>query len=306
MSVDLRDIVHRIGAGEVRAGGREAFVPAPGHSRRDRGVHLTLTDSGKVLWVAFNDKTLSHPAMLDYLGVDERQAGKLDRRELDAQRRRREAERRTLEAQSLAFCKTVWDDARPIEGTPAEAYLYSRGLVFDGCPVLRWHDAAPRSKPRTDTEPPPPSPHGAMIACAVDGAGEPRALHATYLTADGRKAFGDRSRLMFGYAAGCAVRLAPVGPDRRLTVAEGIETAGAYSVLTGQPTWATLSTSGLVNFVVPGWIRHLTIAADRDDAKGAGMEAARALAARAQRTCDVEIRPAPEGQDWADVLEAQA
>jgi len=49
-------------------------------------------------------------------------------------------------------------------------------------------------------------------------------------------------------------------------------------------------------------VRTLIIAADGDRA---GRAAAQQLAERACRYCDVEIDPAPEGRDWADVWEDQ-
>lgn len=142
-----------------------------------------------------------------------------------------------------------------------------------------------------------------MVALVRNAKGEPSGVHVTYLDAEGRKAFGDRSRLMFGAVAGGAVRLAPMGLDGVLAVAEGIETAAAFGALKGVPTWACLSTSGLHTFAVPAGVRRLLIGTDNDDS-GAGMAAARDLAARACRVCDVEIHAAPEGQDWADVAEA--
>ena len=66
---------------------------------------------------------------------------------------------------------------------------------------------------------------------------------------------------------------------------------------------AALSTSGLRTFAPPTSVSRLLIAADSDDG-GAGIEAAKELAARASRACAVEIHPAPEGRDWADVAEA--
>ena len=89
---------------------------------------------------------------------------------------------------------------------------------------------------------------------------------------------------------------------RVLGVGEGIETCAAFAELHGVPTWAALSTSGLQGFVIPLGVRKLIIAADGD--KG-GMRAATDLAQRAKRSCDVEIHAAPEGIDWADVLEAR-
>jgi putative DNA primase/helicase len=138
-----------------------------------------------------------------------------------------------------------------------------------------------------------------MVAAVRDVAGKLKGVHLTYITADGRKAFGDRSRLMFGAVSGCSVQLAPLTVHGVLCVGEGIETSASFADFKGVPTWAALSTSGLQNFTPPAGVRKLLIAADSDDA-GAGLKAATALAQRLRRSCDVEIHPAPAGFDWND------
>jgi putative DNA primase/helicase len=140
-----------------------------------------------------------------------------------------------------------------------------------------------------------------MVARVRNADRAPIGLHVTFLNERGKKAFGDRSRLMYGRVASGAVLLATVRRDGVLAVAEGIETALAFEQLHGVPTWAALSTSGLQTFRPPAIVRRLIIAADSDDG-GAGMKAAQALAERVSRLCAAEIRPAPEGRDWADVV----
>ncbi len=126
-------------------------------------------------------------------------------------------------------------------------------------------------------------------------------MHVTYLSADGEKALRGSSRLMFGRTGGGAVRLQEIAADGVLGVGEGIETSAAFGSLKSVSTWAGLSTSGLRAFRPPPAVQRLLIAADSDDG-GAGLLAARKLAERVQRQCDVEIHPAPEGCDWNDVL----
>jgi putative DNA primase/helicase len=141
-----------------------------------------------------------------------------------------------------------------------------------------------------------------MVALVRARDERPIAHHVTYITATGEKAFGSRSRLMFGQVAGGAVRITP-SHHGALAVGEGIETSAAFGQLRGVPAWACLSTSGLQSFQVPTGVQKLLVAADNDDA-GAGLGAAQSLAERARRVCDVEIHPAPQGQDWADVAAA--
>lgn len=297
--IDLRDIVRNLG-GDLYAGGRRATVPGPGHSRRDRSLSLRLTEDGaRVLWESFASD-LRHPEVMDYLGIAPDASAKATPAERAKERARREYERRRQQQADRDLCQHIWAGVVRIDGGPVEAYLWGRGLVADGISDIGYHPAAPRFKEPKDGQPIPT--HPAMVALVRDATGRAEALHLTYLNPDGSgKAFGDRSRLMFGAVAGCSVHLGQPS-DGVLAVGEGIETSGAYSTLKGVTTWAALSTSGLQNFVVPPKIKRLIIAADAD--KG-GFNAARLLAERACKVCDVVIDPAPDGQDWADVLEAQ-
>lgn len=283
--------------GIVYDNGRRWVGPGPGHSRKDMSLSVMVAPDGRALVHSFAGDPF--PACADWLGVGGDRARPMDRTARAALVRQREADAKRREVEAQAFVASVWSGAQPIEATPAESYLFGRGIVLEGCEDVRFHPAAPRSRSVENEKPPYP----AMVALVRDVKGQLAGLHCTYLSADGRKAFGPaRSRLMFGRVGGGAVRLSPMGADGLLGVAEGIETAAAFGALKGVPTWATLSTSGLQAFVLPPNVRRLLIAADCDDG-GAGHAAARTLAERAHRFCDVEIHPAPAGQDWADVAE---
>jgi hypothetical protein len=204
---DLRTIVQRLG-GEVTSGGREAYVPGPGHSRKDRGLHLTLMPGGRVVWNSFHGDNADPKAVFEYLGVEGAQEHRVSKSEWDEAVRRREAERRRQDIRDMAWCQSVWSGTQPIEGTPAETYLWSRGLLFENTAELRFHPAAPRAKPREPgDERPMPVPHPALVAVVRTAAGIARGIHVTYITPDGLKAFRDRSRLMFGATAGGSVHL---------------------------------------------------------------------------------------------------
>ncbi len=288
---DLRDIVREKG-GSVYDGGRRALIPGPGHSKRDRSLSLLMGEGSRVVFKSFSNDSARD--CIEYLGIsgEVREATPFERAQDKA---RRERERRAREAADLALCKAIWAGVTPIDGTPVEAYLWSRGLMIEGVSDIAYHSAAPRAKnPGALTIP-------AMVALVRDAKGGPMGLHLTYITPKGTKAFGARSRLMFGPVGGGAVQIGRPS-DGVLAVGEGIETCGAYSTLKGGACWPCLSTAGLQTFVIPTWVRRLVIAADGD---AGGMRAAAALAERAAKVCDVEIDPAPQGEDWADVLEGQ-
>ena len=136
-----------------------------------------------------------------------------------------------------------------------------------------------------------------MVACVRDAAGEVSGVQCTFLTPDARKI----RRLSFGQFAGGAIRLAPVADYGDLGVAEGAETAMSFRAMFGVPTWAAISTSGLIGFQPPAGVRRLVIAAD-NDLSGAGLHAAQELAKRISSVCRVMISSPASVGDWNDSL----
>ncbi|MFN3856557.1 MAG: toprim domain-containing protein [Caulobacter sp.] len=293
--VDLHSIVRRLG-GDLYDGGRRAVVPGPGHSRRDRSLSLRETEDGRILYYSHaGDPGL---AICAHLGIEARADRKTSSFELERQKRERERRDREAKARDLAFCRDIWRSTQPLAGSWAETYLYKRGLILEADDI-RWAPACPRHKPRPEgDERPPLPPHGAMVALVRDERGDPMGLHCTYVTADGSKAFGRRSRLMFGPVRCGAVRIGAPS-DGVLAVGEGLESCGSYSTIKGVPTWPLLTTSLMKSFRPPAGVKTLIVAADGDRP---GMEAAQDLAIRCRRICDVRIDPAPDGKDWNDVL----
>ena len=172
-----------------------------------------------------------------------------------------------------AWIARAWRSAIPITNTPAAAYLRARRLSPPWPAELRWDPRRRR-----------------MLARVILG-DVLRGLHATALPS--------RERRTYGPVRGAAVRLAAF--DGLLAFAEGIETALAYSTLTGIPAWAALSSSGLQHAALPDGLQSLAIAADFD---GAGLLAAERLERRA-RDAGIEVRihlPPRHRTDWADIL----
>lgn len=203
--------------------------------------------------------------------------------------RQSEAARRARRREEQA--QTVWQEAAPIHGTPAEAYLRRRGIACALPPSLGyvptcWHPTAQRFP--------------ALVA-RLGGPGG-FAVHRTYLAPGGEgKARVTPAKAMLGMTKGRAVRLSEGGD--RLVIAEGIETALSLlsGIIPGNPTiWAALSASGMAALRLPSLAGNLTIASDGDPA---GRAAAERLAFRAEALgWRVSLLPAPDGQDWNDVL----
>jgi putative DNA primase/helicase len=281
--------------GDLSRDGRSAYIPGPGHSRRDRGVKVVLADDGRPIVHSFHGddwRQLRHE-----LGLEQIQGESLS----PSERQRRQQVRRAAELerrrQTQAFCARVWGETVEATGSPVETYLRSRGLAGEIPLVLRFHRACPRSYP-DQAKPIRVAP--SMVAIVQGPDGRPSGLHCTALLIDGSaKAFGDRSRVMFGEIVGGSVRLSQVPERGDLAVCEGIETAWSFGQMNDLSCWAALSTSMLKAFKPPAGLRRLVIGADGDQP---GLVTARALAERASTQCEALVVAAPEGRDWNDEL----
>jgi putative DNA primase/helicase len=203
--------------------------------------------------------------------------------------------------------REVWNQARSITvDDPAGRYLKRRGVWPTPVPrVLRYYPDLPYYYPKHEHR--RPTKHPALIA-AIQGPDERAvSLHRIYLTADGHKANVPTPKKFMSPTTtvmGAAIRLDPAADE--LVVTEGVETALAVRLMTGMPTWAALSTAGMINLLVPETVHLVVIAADHD-AHGKGEMAAQSLAQRLlreNRTRTVKIcKPETPGTDWADTLE---
>ncbi|WP_306047590.1 toprim domain-containing protein [Nioella sp. MMSF_3534] len=206
-----------------------------------------------------------------------------------------EAERKAQNQRKTEQAARVWKEARPIQGTFAEAYLCARGIKCPLPPSLRFHPDCWHG--------PSAGRYPAMIALVMGSGGF--SVHRTYLRNDGAgKASLEPNKMMLGAVSGGAVRLTEC--DGRLVVCEGIETGlSLASGLLRRPAtiWAALSTSGMRGLHLPERAGRLTIATDGD---AAGHEAGNALA---ERACalgwQVSLLPAPNGRDWNDLINAK-
>ncbi|MDA0781242.1 MAG: toprim domain-containing protein [Rickettsiales bacterium] len=177
------------------------------------------------------------------------------------------------------------------------AYLKSRGITGAIPPTIKEHSSL-YHKPSN-------SKHPAMVAAVTIWPNKTiLGLHRTYIKPDGSgKANIEPNKMMLGSVKGGAVRLSK--PSSKLILAEGIETALSVAMSTGLSTWATLSTSGMLNVEVPPLeiTQKIIIAADNDKA---GIGAANKLADRLLSAgYRVQIAMPPEGMDFNDLLQGQ-
>jgi hypothetical protein len=195
----------------------------------------------------------------------------------------------------------IWHQTADLPGSPGWEYLRMRGVDLDALPssivqCLRWHNRCPWEGSR----------HGALVALYTDIAtGEPRAIHRTAVTRDGRKV----GRKVLGPKKGCVIRLWPDDfVTHGLTVGEGIETvlAAATNIKHRgtllRPAWAAGDAANLATLPVLNGIDALTILVDHD-ASGTGQKAAAQCATRwTNAGCEVaRLIPRTVGADFADI-----
>jgi hypothetical protein len=194
---------------------------------------------------------------------------------------------------SLDSARRLFAASQPVQGTLAETYLRSRGLVLPrDVFALRFH---PRCYYRT--------PSGrqtwpALIAAVTDGNGAITGVHRTWLDPAGGKAQVDCPRRAMGCLLGNGVRFGCVRDV--LTATEGIETALALkTVMPDMPIIAALSAAHLAALILPPSLQRLYVARDYDEA---GRLALERLRARVRNSVAVH-ELVPKAEDFnADLL----
>ena len=213
--------------------------------------------------------------------------------------READVKRAAYSAEQLAKARRLWGQCKPLAGTKGETYLRGRGITCALPASLGWASDAYHA----------PS---AFWACAMVADVSTGGVHRTFFDKRGAR-LSNQPKMMQGPCAGGAVDLtggpqsgphrAAWGAPKPLVVCEGIETGlSLLSGLLSRPAsvWAALGTSGMKALALPLQVGELVIAADGDNP---GLEAANALAERASaKGWHVMLWPAPDGQDWNDVL----
>jgi hypothetical protein len=260
------------------------------HDDHNPSLSLSLSEDGKLLACCYTGCSFSD------IIYALRKRGLLDKIDL-LQRRNILPKIPQLTKEPNKMALRIRRESIRAEGTYVETYLRSRGIQGAIPLALRFH---PRLFHSSKTY------HPAMVgAITVWPSKTVAGVHRTYLTADGTdKAPLSPNKMMLGSTKGGAVRLSPIGT--KLILAEGIETALSCFYATNIPTWSCLSTSGMMDIVVPPLeiTQEIIICADGDDT---GEKAAHKLAERLHRTgYGVRMAPSPQGQDFNDILRGEA
>lgn len=169
----------------------------------------------------------------------------------------------------------LWAEAQPVEGTLAQRYLELRSLwpLSEG---LRFHPRCPfRPKPWT-------SYHPALLIAVREGR-QLKAVQRIFLDPATARY---RMKLMLGRPGAGAWQGEGEGSDT-LALAEGFETAAAFTRLNAIRCWASMGARRYAHPRLPDTLRRLILAGD-DDAEGRrAVEFAETIYARPARSEDV-------------------
>lgn len=185
----------------------------------------------------------------------------------------------------------LWNEARAVPGTCAERYLASRFLL--PLPTdIRFHPRCPLGpKPLTVFKP--------ALLVAVREADRLVAFQRIFID-PATNAYTEKQTLgTLGNGAWRGGGLAST-----IGLAEGFESAQAWSRLRGLPCWSSFGSRRLDLLAIPSSVTRLILAADRDLAGRRAV--ARSIEQYASDAVTVvpDFPPAPY-KDWAEVLEAK-
>lgn len=241
-----------------------------------------------------------------WLGMD--RAAPFDRAALKARHTARRIEAEKAEAAEArakaATAAHLIQQARPVTGSPAAAYLAGRGIAAESWPETVAY--LPPVKPCKGVLHPD---RAALTVWATDEAGNVMGGQRVLILPDGSKAPMPKGegKPAFGSIAGYPARFPARVEGGPLCIAEGPETALAIWHATGFEVWAVFGASGFEPAPVPTG-RKVVFCPDRDAQKSPARKAfQKAIEAHAARGVQVWIAEAPEPEgskhDLADTLQ---
>jgi DNA primase len=298
-SIRLSDVVSRYT--ELRQSGRSRIGLCPFHA--DSDPSFVVTDE---LGVYYCHGCRASGDMIDFVRAIQNASfleavryisGAIPAVTIPYARERARKLDRAKRALASAYARCQWHDAKPINRTPAEAYLRGRGITCELPTTLRfgvvpiWIDLSTGRKSGTSP---------ALIGACQNAAGRITGVQRIFVQADGTRTPLPRPKLSLGAIKGGALRLGPVAPE--LVVCEGPEDGlTLYQMRPGCSVWVALGSGNMPFIQLPPGVTRVLVAGDNNPA---GYKAAQdACEAFVSHGIDAEpIFPSPEFEDFNDEL----
>lgn len=271
----LSDFFEKCGV-KLRRAGREWIGLSPFNN--ERTPSFTINDekgffhcfssgqNGDIFDAVQHFKGLSFPEAVRFLGGAQ-EVTAADRERIEKKRQQRQREEKADAERIANAVRRQFEEAQPIEGTHAAAYLEQRGLAVDASWTFDLRFSPEQSyrgyRDETVKETEPLGNFPAMVAAIRDVSGALIGLHRTYLDpTEPRKltppgdAERNASKKVLGNITGGMIRLSQIG--ERLAIGEGIETCRAWLQLRGKGGVSIASAVSLGNLAgsASGSVEH--------------------------------------------------
>jgi phage/plasmid primase-like uncharacterized protein len=139
------------------------------------------------------------------------------------------------------LAESLWLKSQNATNTLVQVYLKSRGIEIAVPDAIRFLPEARYEVGQV---------YPVMLSSVTDWMGNFKAVHRTFLAWEGAgKANVVAPKKSLGPIRGSSVHLTK--PDRTIVVTEGIETGLSVLQAMSMPTWAALSTGGMVSLILP-------------------------------------------------------
>ncbi|MGC1468365.1 MAG: toprim domain-containing protein [Sphingorhabdus sp.] len=183
----------------------------------------------------------------------------------------------------------IWQAARTVRGTLGERYLVEARRLTKPLNNVRFHPQCPRGSGKSATFEP-------ALIVAMHLGNRLTAIQRLFL--DPKTALCT-AKIVLGQSIGAAWTNGIV--SEKIALAEGFETAAAFSQLSGIPAWASMGARRLPQVRFPPEVRTVLLLRD-NDIEGEAAEHKAEITYRAQGLRVEHAPPPTHANDWADLL----
>lgn len=184
---------------------------------------------------------------------------------------------------------TIWQAARPVTGTLGERYLFETRRLTKPLNHVRFHPQCPRGAGKSATFEP-------ALIVGMHLGNRLTAIQRIFLDPSTARC---TAKIVLGQSIGAAWTNDSVGG--KVALAEGFETAAAFTQLHDIPAWASMGARRLPQVRFPPEV-HTVILLRDNDPEGEAAERKAVVAYRAQGLAVEHAPPPTHANDWADQL----
>jgi len=183
----------------------------------------------------------------------------------------------------------IWKASQPIAGTLGERYLIETRRLTKPLNYVRFHPRCPRGAGKSAVFEP-------ALVVGMHLGNRLTAIQRLFIDPVTARC---TAKIVLGQSIGAAWTNGHIGET--IALAEGFETAAAFTQLHGIPAWASMGARRLPQVRFPPQVRSVILLRD-NDREGEAAEKKARIAYRAQGLAVEHAPPPTHANDWADLL----